>query len=80
MRKWYFTFGFGQVYANCYTTIRAQNKITARLRMFNKCGRKWAFQYDSAEDAGVKEFGLHYIEFDKIDTSLLDFESERKEE
>ena len=77
MNKWYFTFGFGQVYANCYTTIEAHNKITARMKMMNKCGTKWAFQYDSAEDAGVEEFGLHYIDFDAIDPELLNFESEK---
>jgi hypothetical protein len=77
MNKWYFTFGFGQVYANCYTTIEAQNKITARMKMINKCGPKWAFQYDSAEDAGVEEFGLHYVDFDVIDPKLLNFESEK---
>lgn len=61
MKKFYFTFGFGQPHENCYHVIKAENSEKAREKMFHKFGTKWSFQYDSAEAAGVKKFNLREI-------------------
>ena len=62
-KKWWFTFtcGIDDPNRNCYTVIEAEDARAARTKMFAAWGNKWAFQYDSAEDAGVKEFGLKEI-------------------
>ena len=44
--KYYFTFGFGQRYENCFTVIEANDYGEARDIMFEMFGKKWAFQYD----------------------------------
>lgn len=61
MKKYYFTFGFGQVHANCYTVIEAENSEEARREMTIRWGRKWSMQYNSAEEAGVERFNLKEI-------------------
>lgn len=61
MKKWYFTFGFGQPHENCYHVIEAENSNEARNKMFERFGKKWSFQYDSAEAAGVERFNLREI-------------------
>lgn len=61
MKKFYFTFGFGQPHENCYTIIEAEDWATARRQMFQEYGTKWSMQYESAEAAGVKEFNLREI-------------------
>lgn len=61
LKDYYFTFGFGQKYANCYTIISAYSAIEARKKMFSVYGAKWSFQYSSAEEAGIKQFNLKYI-------------------
>lgn len=45
MAKFYFTFGFGQRYENCYHVIEADSYGEARQRMVDKFGLKWSFQY-----------------------------------
>jgi len=45
MKKYYFTFGFGQMYENGFHVIVAKNYGAAREQMFDKFGTKWAFQY-----------------------------------
>lgn len=61
MKKYYFTFGFGQPHENCYHVIEANNSVEARAKMFERFSDKWAFQYESAEEAGVEKFGLREI-------------------
>ncbi len=61
LKKFYFTFGFGQKYENCYTIIEAEDSSRAREIMFATFGRMWAFQYNSAEEAGVEEFNLKLV-------------------
>lgn len=61
MKKFYFTFGFGQQHENGYHVIEAKNSEEARREMFRKFGTKWSMQYDSAEEAGVEEFNLREI-------------------
>lgn len=46
MPKYYFTFGFGQKHENCFHVINAPNSEKAREKMFERFGKKWAFQYD----------------------------------
>lgn len=62
MTQHYFTFGFGQGHDNCYTVIDADDALTAREEMFRRWGQKWSMQYRSADEAGVKEFGLRRIQ------------------
>lgn len=61
LKKYYFTFGFGQKHENGYTMIEAETYGEARDKMFEMFGSVWAFQYDSSAAAGVEEFNLHYV-------------------
>lgn len=61
LKKFYFTFGCGQKHENGYTIVYALDKGKAREKMFDTYGAKWAMQYDSAKDAGIKEFNLKLI-------------------
>lgn len=63
MKKWYFTFGFGQPNQNGYHIVTAQDREQARAEMFRRFGQKWSFQYDSPQAAGVEKFGLHEVKF-----------------
>ena len=60
VKDWYFTFGFGHAYSGHYHVIRG-GYGQARYEMFRRFGDKWAFQYDSASKAGVKEYGLKQL-------------------
>lgn len=59
-QAFYFTYGFGQLYANCYTKIEATSYEEAREKMMAETNM-WAFQYKSAEDAGIKRWNLKEI-------------------
>jgi len=61
IRKYYFTWGFGQGHDNCYTIIEAESFMAARVDMIRIWGKKWGFQYSSAETAGVERFNLKLI-------------------
>lgn len=61
MKKWFFTFGFGQPRENCYHAIEAEDSGKARDKMFERFGAKWSMQYDSAEAAGVEKYNLKEI-------------------
>ena len=58
----YFTFGFGQKHQNGYVIIYADDPAEARDKMMEAYGPFWAFQYDSAEAAGVERFNLQLVE------------------
>lgn len=45
---WYFTFGSGQEHEGFYVKIKGDFS-TARGKMFEKYGNKWAFQYSEKE-------------------------------
>lgn len=67
-RWWYFTFGYGHCpgigyYTKYYGTMG--ETIQAMVKDFGKC---WAFQYDSAEKAGVGQYNLKrcYMENESI--------------
>jgi len=66
-QTWYFTFGFEHRHprtnaplANCYTTVYGTIDET-RAHMLSIFGNKWAFQYASAERAGVERYNLTYV-------------------
>ena len=61
MKKFYFTFGFGQPHGGCYHVIEAENSEKARELMFERFGVKWSMMYDSAEEAGVVRWRLKAI-------------------
>lgn len=61
MKTYYFTFGYGYRLRNCYTTVEAADFNEARKIMAHHHGNRWAFQYDSAEAAGVDRFGLQHV-------------------
>lgn len=60
LKNWYFTFGSNHEYPNCYTVLHGTFS-SARKEMVKKYGSRWAFQYDSPEKAGIKEFNLNRI-------------------
>lgn len=45
---WYFTFGAGHEHAGTYVRIQGSYN-SARDKMFEKYGSKWAFQYPESE-------------------------------
>ena len=48
-KKYYFTFGFGQVHENGFHVIKAVDKEEARKKMVNKFGAKWSMVYDESQ-------------------------------
>ena len=45
LQTFYFTFGFGQPFENCFVKIEAPDWETARKEMIRRHGLVWAFQY-----------------------------------
>ena len=60
-QRWYFTFGIGSENAGRYEVIEGTCD-EARAEMFRRHGAAWAFQYKTAEDAGVERWGLTPME------------------
>lgn len=56
-KDWFFTFGIGQENAGKYTIIHGTFE-SARQKMVERYGLVWAFQYPSAEAAGVEKWNL----------------------
>lgn len=56
-RKWFFTFPLSSSEGMFYVELYGTWKDT-RDEMMRIFGSHWAFQYPSAEDAGVEDFGL----------------------
>lgn len=56
MEKWYFTFGSGQVHANCFIVFKG-SFYEAREKMFNSFGNKWSMQYSEEEwnEGGISQ-------------------------
>jgi len=68
MKKYYFTFGFGQPIEKLldYVVIISENYEEARAEMIKNFNKRWAFQYNEEEWKGqVKEFG--YTKFITIE-------------
>ena len=67
VKKFYFTFGFGQKHENGFHVIKSKNMSNARDKMFEKFGQKWAFAYTEKQwfnSAGIsqqEEYNLHEI-------------------
>lgn len=66
---WYFTFGFGHTHpqtgeslANHFVVIPGDVN-TSRVIMERHFGRNWAFQYPTAESAGVVKHRLKQLPF-----------------
>ena len=59
--KFYCTFGNGHPNRNCYIVIEAHNVVDAGLKMHERFGKQWSMIYDSAEAAGVEQWGLKEI-------------------
>jgi len=65
--KYYFTFGSGSNYKNCFTVVEAKSEIEAREIILSKIGNVWAFCYREKEFEGqVDKFGLREIPFEQI--------------
>lgn len=67
-RDWYFTFGSnhthpttGEVLTNAYTRING-TLASSRAAMVAAFGNRWAFQYESANEAGVDKCKLTEVE------------------
>ena len=59
MKPFYFTFGVGDpVNHKHYVVIMAPNGEEAARTMFALYGKQWAFQYRSADEAGVEKWDL----------------------
>jgi len=61
LHEYIFTFGYGQPNENCFHAVRAKDSNEARAEMVYRFGKKWAFQYDSREKAGVDRYNLTEI-------------------
>lgn len=59
-KKWYFTFGSGQVHEGKFHVIEAVDWMRARELMISKFGTRWSMQYSEDE-----------WELDKSDTSFM---------
>lgn len=55
MSNFYFTFGCGQKYQNCYVIIEAKDWNSARDEMVRRYGTNWSMQY--AEDEWFIKYG-----------------------
>lgn len=56
MEKWYFTFGCGQAYENCFI-IFTGTREEARKKMIHSFGIKWSWQYSEEEwnEGGISQ-------------------------
>lgn len=72
MKDYYFTYGSNHItedgfsLGNFYTKIPAESYGEAREKMFLARGDVWAFQYPSAEEAGVERFRLMEAPLEKV--------------
>jgi len=70
MKKFYFTFGSGQMHENGFVEIEAPTMAEAREKMNNAFGNKWSFAYsenewimerDGKKTSQEEFFGLHRV-------------------
>jgi len=67
MKKFYFTFGFGQKHEGGFHVIQAYGWGAARTLMNKRFGKNWAFQYTERlwyNEEGVsqeEEYNLHEV-------------------
>ncbi len=67
-RDWFFTFGSnhthpvtGQTLTYTYVRINGTHDA-ARAKMVAAFGNRWAFQYGTADEAGIRRYGLTEVE------------------
>lgn len=61
VQTWYFTFGIGHKHGlGCYVKFYGTYN-GARDKMVAEYGDKWAFQYGSAKEAGIKKHNLFCV-------------------
>lgn len=79
IHPYWFTFGsdhLGGRGFRRYVVVHAPTSEAARDQMIARFQRNWAYQYDSAERAGVNKYGLIEIDFrtgeDKLTVELLE--------
>ena len=60
-QEWYFTFGQGHSHPNGYVKIYGTHG-SARAEMVRRYGPRWAFQYPTADKAGIDRYMLQQIE------------------
>ena len=58
MRKFYVTFSYGQPYLDYYYVLTAKDYEAAKLKVIKRFGNRWSTIFDSAEGAGIENFGL----------------------
>lgn len=49
-----------------YTIVHAENESKARSKMYERRGIRWCACYKSAEEAGVNEHGLKFLDFNDL--------------
>lgn len=70
--RFYFTFGFSHVNGDGtplrdrYCVVEAEDEFKARRKMFDVRGQRWSNAYESADAAGVEEFGLTEIALNEL--------------
>lgn len=73
-KSYIFTFGYnhldknGETLENCFVCIDGSYGV-ARQKLVDARGNKWAFQYESAELAGVNEFSLKLVSLEDVTLS-----------
>lgn len=67
--KQFFTFTQDSAYSDYYIEIRAESPRDAREAMNTLYGLHWAFQYDSADKAGVEQYELTRLAKIKVNKS-----------
>ena len=61
--NWYFTFGCGTKHADRYVKITTSDYGRARQLMFERYGKKWAFQYSEEEyDEAIAKWNYRLLE------------------
>lgn len=67
MKEFIFTFGHGQNPGiGYYTAVKAEDELSARIKMNKAYSNRWAFCYTSREKAGVYEYNLTEILFVEV--------------
>ena len=66
MIKQIFTFGYAQKYQHHYVVIEGKDRNDCRSKMFAIFGKKWAFQYDTEEQAGIEKWKVKKLELKNL--------------
>lgn len=58
--EYLFTFGHGHIYPNKFVRIKGDFS-SAREKMIEKFGIKWAFQYSAVEEPKLAKYGIFEV-------------------